>query len=72
MTAIKTRILRVWDNSPVTVQVCCVKFAQRVVLAQTASINPEPRVCVSTGPFAVKFVANVAVSHSAATPSTYP
>ncbi|KAI5925416.1 hypothetical protein F4810DRAFT_718312 [Camillea tinctor] len=43
MTAIKTRILRIWDTAPLTVRICCIKFAQRVVLAQTPSINPEPR-----------------------------
>lgn len=43
MTAIKTRILRIWDNAPPTVRICCIKFAQRVVLAQTPSLNPEPR-----------------------------
>jgi symplekin len=44
MTAIKTRILQIWDTAPVTVRICCIKFVQRVVLAQTPSVNPEPRV----------------------------
>ncbi|KAI1102369.1 hypothetical protein F4804DRAFT_313324 [Jackrogersella minutella] len=43
MTAIKTRILRIWDAAPSTIKICCIKFAQRVVLAQTQSINSEPR-----------------------------
>ncbi|KAI1807205.1 hypothetical protein F4811DRAFT_507367 [Daldinia bambusicola] len=43
MTAIKSRILRIWDTAPLSVRICCIKFAQRVVLAQTQSINPEPR-----------------------------
>ncbi|KAL7628005.1 hypothetical protein AAE478_002201 [Parahypoxylon ruwenzoriense] len=43
MTAIKARILRIWDTAPTTIRVCCIKFVQRVVLAQTQSINPEPR-----------------------------
>ncbi|KAK8138584.1 hypothetical protein PG984_001964 [Apiospora sp. TS-2023a] len=43
MSAIKSRILRLWDTSPVTVRICCVKFAQRVVLAQMPSVNTEPR-----------------------------
>ncbi|KAI1141921.1 hypothetical protein F5Y05DRAFT_369141 [Hypoxylon sp. FL0543] len=43
MTAIKTRILRIWDIAPLTIKIVCIKFAQRVVLAQTQSINPEPR-----------------------------
>lgn len=44
MTAIKSRILRIWENAPPTIRICCIKFAQRVVLAQTSSANPEPRV----------------------------
>ncbi|KAI0402044.1 mRNA cleavage and polyadenylation specificity factor complex subunit [Xylaria palmicola] len=43
MTAIKTRIRDIWDTAPLTVRICCVKFVQRVVLAHTSSINPEPR-----------------------------
>ncbi|KAI0007070.1 hypothetical protein F4779DRAFT_593542 [Xylariaceae sp. FL0662B] len=43
MTAIKARILQIWDTAPLTVRICCVKFAQRVVLAQTQSVNPEAR-----------------------------
>ncbi|KAI2607096.1 uncharacterized protein GGS25DRAFT_494340 [Hypoxylon fragiforme] len=43
MTAIKSRILRIWDTAPSTVRICCIKFVQRVVLAQTQSVNPEPR-----------------------------
>lgn len=43
MTAIKTRIRDIWDTAPMAVRICCVKFVQRVVLAQTASVNPEPR-----------------------------
>ncbi|GAP84756.1 putative mRNA cleavage and polyadenylation specificity factor complex subunit [Rosellinia necatrix] len=43
MTAIKTRIRDIWDTAPLTVRVCCVKFVQRVVLAHTSSVNPEPR-----------------------------
>ncbi|KAK1830337.1 mRNA cleavage and polyadenylation specificity factor complex subunit pta1 [Podospora conica] len=41
MTAIKSRILRIWDGASTPVKVCCVKFAQRVVLAQTASNGME-------------------------------
>ena len=44
MTAIKTRIRDIWDTAPLTVRICCVKFVQRVVLAHTSSVNPEPRV----------------------------
>ncbi|KAI0160990.1 hypothetical protein GGR52DRAFT_562481 [Hypoxylon sp. FL1284] len=43
MTAIKTMILRIWDTAPPTIRICCIKFAQRVVLAQTPSINQEPK-----------------------------
>ncbi|KAI1460320.1 hypothetical protein F4805DRAFT_390429 [Annulohypoxylon moriforme] len=43
MTDIKTRILRIWDSAPPSIRICCIKFAQRVVLAQTQSVNPEPR-----------------------------
>ncbi|KAI5865159.1 hypothetical protein GGS23DRAFT_412070 [Durotheca rogersii] len=43
MMAIKARILRIWDTAPISIRICCIKFAQRVVLAQTPSINPEPR-----------------------------
>ncbi|KAH8202661.1 hypothetical protein TruAng_003147 [Truncatella angustata] len=43
MTAIKTRIFQLWENAPPTLRICCVKFAQRVILAQSPSINPEPR-----------------------------
>ncbi|KAI0106219.1 mRNA cleavage and polyadenylation specificity factor complex subunit [Nemania sp. FL0031] len=43
MTAIKTRIRDIWDTAPLTVRICCIKFVQRVVLAQTSSVNPEPR-----------------------------
>ncbi|KAH7026468.1 uncharacterized protein B0I36DRAFT_376223 [Microdochium trichocladiopsis] len=43
LVAIKARIFQIWDSSPSTVRICCIKFAQRVVLAQTASIHSEPR-----------------------------
>ncbi|KAH8675421.1 hypothetical protein BX600DRAFT_546236 [Xylariales sp. PMI_506] len=43
MTAIKARILRIWETAPPSLRICCIKFAQRIVLAQTPSINPEPR-----------------------------
>lgn len=35
--AIKSQILRIWEGAPPPVRICCIKFAQRVVLAQTAS-----------------------------------
>ncbi|KAL1844369.1 hypothetical protein VTJ49DRAFT_48 [Mycothermus thermophilus] len=43
MTAIKSRILRIWDGAPAPVKICCIKFAQRVVLAQTASNGMEQK-----------------------------
>ncbi|KAI0206419.1 mRNA cleavage and polyadenylation specificity factor complex subunit [Astrocystis sublimbata] len=43
MTAIKTRIRDIWDTAPLTIRICCVKFVQRVILAHTSSVNPEPR-----------------------------
>lgn len=35
--AIKQRILRIWDGAASAVRLCCIKFAQRVVLAQTTA-----------------------------------
>ncbi|KAF3016265.1 hypothetical protein E8E14_012874 [Neopestalotiopsis sp. 37M] len=43
ITAIKARVLGLWETAPLTLRICCIKFAQRVILAQTPSINPEPR-----------------------------
>lgn len=45
MTHIKSRILKIWETADTSVRICCIKFAQRVVLAQTASNPHEPRVC---------------------------
>jgi hypothetical protein len=41
MTAIKQRILQIWQNAITPVRICCIKFAQRVVLSQT---NTDARV----------------------------
>ncbi|KAG9234339.1 hypothetical protein BJ875DRAFT_461740 [Amylocarpus encephaloides] len=43
MQAIKTRILRIWDTAAAGVRMCCIKFAQRVVLAQTVGPDADPR-----------------------------
>ncbi|KAK1638418.1 mRNA cleavage and polyadenylation specificity factor complex subunit [Colletotrichum phormii] len=43
MVAIKQRILQIWDDAESTVRICCIKFAQRVVLAQSAANPNEPR-----------------------------
>ncbi|KKO97033.1 hypothetical protein THAR02_10864 [Trichoderma harzianum] len=43
MVSIKQKILQLWDNVPPTVRICCIKFAQRVVLAQTVASGAEHR-----------------------------
>ncbi|KAM0330059.1 hypothetical protein ACHAQA_004230 [Verticillium albo-atrum] len=43
MVKIKTRILRIWENAEPSLRVCCMKFAQRVVLAQSVGNPQEPR-----------------------------
>ncbi len=44
MSAIKSRVLRIWDGAPPAIKICCVKFAQRVVLAQTLAVNSDQKV----------------------------
>lgn len=44
MLAIKSRILRIWDTAAPGVRICCIKFAQRVVLVQTKGLDTDPRV----------------------------
>ncbi|KAL6895780.1 hypothetical protein HDV57DRAFT_24382 [Trichoderma longibrachiatum] len=43
MVSIKHKILQLWDGAPPTVRICCIKFAQRVVLAQTVASGAEHR-----------------------------
>ncbi|EAS36853.3 mRNA cleavage and polyadenylation specificity factor complex subunit [Coccidioides immitis RS] len=43
MTAIKHAILRKWDATSPGVKICCIKFAQRVVQAQTQGVISDPR-----------------------------
>ncbi|KAL7960036.1 hypothetical protein V8C34DRAFT_278106 [Trichoderma compactum] len=43
MVSIKQKILQLWDNVPPTVRICCIKFAQRVVLAQSVASGAEHR-----------------------------
>ncbi|CAG8954900.1 hypothetical protein HYFRA_00008588 [Hymenoscyphus fraxineus] len=43
MQAIKSRILRIWDTAPTGVRISCIKFAQRVVMAQTVGPEADPR-----------------------------
>lgn len=42
--SIKQRILQIWDHAVPSVRICCVKFVQRVVLAQSVASGAEPRV----------------------------
>ncbi|KAH6634141.1 hypothetical protein B0J18DRAFT_9852 [Chaetomium sp. MPI-SDFR-AT-0129] len=43
MSAIKSRIFQIWDGAPAPVRLSCIKFAQRVVLAQTPSNGMEQK-----------------------------
>ncbi|TGO89217.1 hypothetical protein BPOR_0119g00040 [Botrytis porri] len=43
MVAIKTRILRMWDTAKPGIRICCIKFAQRVVLVQTTGPDADSR-----------------------------
>ncbi|KUI66313.1 mRNA cleavage and polyadenylation specificity factor complex subunit pta1 [Cytospora mali] len=43
MVTIKQKILRLWDGAASAVKLCCIKFAQRVVLAQTTAVNMDKR-----------------------------
>ena len=45
MVELKQKILKIWDTATPTVKICCIKFAQRVVLAQTSTAGIEHRVC---------------------------
>ncbi|TQS31347.1 hypothetical protein Golomagni_08375 [Golovinomyces magnicellulatus] len=47
MVGIKQRILKIWDTATPTVKICCIKFAQRVILAQTNSNGAEHRVRIT-------------------------
>jgi symplekin len=40
----KSTVLRIWDGASPPVKICCIKFAQRVVLAQTKSNGQEHKV----------------------------
>lgn len=52
LTAVKSRILRLWNTAPPSIRICCIKFAQRVVLAQTVAGEQDLRVgyvqCLAT------------------------
>lgn len=41
---VKQRILRIWETAVPSVRICCIKFAQRIVLAQSVASGAEPRV----------------------------
>ncbi|KAI9769665.1 MAG: hypothetical protein M1840_003902 [Geoglossum simile] len=43
MNAIKTRILRLWDTAAPGVQICCIKFVQKVIQVQTPGTIADPR-----------------------------
>lgn len=43
MVSIKQKVLRIWDNAAPSVRICCIKFAQRVVLAQSVASGAELR-----------------------------
>ncbi|PHH78786.1 hypothetical protein CDD80_6242 [Ophiocordyceps camponoti-rufipedis] len=43
MISIKQRILRLWETAAPSVNICCIKFVQRVVLAQTVAAATEFR-----------------------------
>jgi hypothetical protein len=45
MTAIKSRIFKIWDTAPLSVRICCIKFTQRVILVQTLGPEKDARVC---------------------------
>lgn len=44
---IKQRILEIWDKAPPPIRIGCIKFAQRVVLAQSVASGAEGRVSCS-------------------------
>ncbi|PHH67196.1 hypothetical protein CDD81_2965 [Ophiocordyceps australis] len=43
MMAIKQRILYIWDNAVPSVRICCIKFVQRVILAQSVAGTTDLR-----------------------------
>ncbi|POS87463.1 hypothetical protein EPUL_001045, partial [Erysiphe pulchra] len=43
MLAIKSRIFRIWDSAAPGIQICCIKFAQRVVMVQTKGPEADPK-----------------------------
>ncbi|KAI1977768.1 hypothetical protein LOZ53_004874 [Ophidiomyces ophidiicola] len=43
MTAIKHSILKKWDGASPGIKICCIKFAQKVVQAQTQGVIADPR-----------------------------
>ncbi|KAI9846489.1 MAG: hypothetical protein M1837_003909 [Sclerophora amabilis] len=43
MAAIKSKILKMWDTAPLGIRVCCIKFVQRVIQAQTPGSIADPR-----------------------------
>ncbi|KAF2013097.1 hypothetical protein BU24DRAFT_424082 [Aaosphaeria arxii CBS 175.79] len=43
MLAVKSNILRRMDSAPPGVRICCVKFVQQIILAQTPGMVADPR-----------------------------
>ncbi|KAK5657130.1 hypothetical protein OQA88_3658 [Cercophora sp. LCS_1] len=43
ISAIKARVKEIWDTATTPVRICCIKFIQRVVLAQTVSNGMESK-----------------------------
>lgn len=43
--AIKSKIYKIWDTAPIGVRICCIKFAQKLVLVQTPAPEDANRVC---------------------------
>ena len=44
MMGIKQRVLRIWEQAVPSVRICCIKFVQRIVLAQSVASGAELRV----------------------------
>lgn len=44
MMGIKQRVLGIWEQSVPSVRICCIKFVQRIVLAQSVASGAELRV----------------------------
>ena len=43
MLALKSKVFNLWDSSSSAIKMCCIKFAQTVVLVQTPAESMDPR-----------------------------